>query len=245
MLDMPMLPATVPESSLPGDSALRAARSWFGYGRWEAPCWFLGLEQGGSEGPLQESFAAWARLGGGELLDCRAHHLAIADPRFRRWHEAEAPPTQPTWRRLIQLLLAYQGRDTGLDAVRAYQRECWGSAEGETAVLELLGVRAQGLATKADRVSFREERIARLRGKLDAHRPMFVVCYGISAREDFGRLFDFPFDRAGYTGRGSTLGVLAPHPVSRHAGDAEAWTARGREIARLVTWMPDQGVAAG
>lgn len=244
MLETPLLDTPLLHTPAPDETVLRAVRSWFGYGRWDAPYWFLGLEQGGSEGPEHASFTAWAALGGGGLLDCRAHHLAIADPRFRRWHEAEAPPTQPTWRRLIQLLLGYQGRSSDLDAVRAYQRASWGSAKGETAVLELLGVRAPGLSAEADRVSFRGERVATLREKLDAHRPVFVVCYGLTAREDFERLFDFPFDVAGYTGRGATLGVLMPHPVSRSGGDAATWVNRGREMAKLITWMPDRVLIA-
>lgn len=41
-----------------------AARKWFGYGRWDAPYWFVGMEPGGTEDA--SSYESWKRLGGGE-----------------------------------------------------------------------------------------------------------------------------------------------------------------------------------
>ena len=40
----------------------RAARAWFGYGRWQAPYWFIGMEPGGTEHAA--SYESWERLGG-------------------------------------------------------------------------------------------------------------------------------------------------------------------------------------
>lgn len=31
------------------DPKVLAARNWFGYGRWDAPYWFLGMEPGGTD----------------------------------------------------------------------------------------------------------------------------------------------------------------------------------------------------
>jgi hypothetical protein len=77
-----------------------AARKWFGYGRWEAPYWFVGMEPG-SDDELAW-YQTWARLGGDELCDCRQHHLGTD---YLKWHKAEFPSPQPTWIPLIQLLL--------------------------------------------------------------------------------------------------------------------------------------------
>jgi hypothetical protein len=102
------------------DSRTQASRDWFGYGRWDAPYWFVGMEPGGADDT--KSYEAWRALGRGELIDCRKHHLSSTDPEWTRWHLKERPPTQATWRRLIQLLFAYEGKPTDLDAVLAYQR---------------------------------------------------------------------------------------------------------------------------
>jgi hypothetical protein len=137
-----------------GDARSRAARHWFGYGRWDAPYWFVGMEPGGKD--EHASYESWLRLGGGELLDCKAHHL---DSGFTKWHGGRRPPTQSTWRRLMQALLAYKGEPTDMDAVSVYQRDRWGMREGETALIELMTLHAQSLSHASDRTTHREERV--------------------------------------------------------------------------------------
>ena len=55
------------------------ARNCYGYGRWDAPYWFFGLEEGMS-GTLEERIEAWQHLGEGGLSDCRLFHERIKDP---------------------------------------------------------------------------------------------------------------------------------------------------------------------
>jgi len=153
-----------------------AARTWFVYGTWSAPFWFVGMEQGGA--PEQGSYLAWRQLGGGELLDCREHHLAIDDPLFRRWHHGAKPRIQPTWGGLIRLPLAYKGQDTGRDYVRHYQINAWGRSSGETAVVELSALRARNLSVDIARLDFRQERVRTLQERIAQHKPIFVACYG-------------------------------------------------------------------
>ena len=62
------------------DPISRAAKSWYGYGRWDAPYWFIGLEPGmrADEGErLLERCSAWERLGSPELMGCLEHHDAF------------------------------------------------------------------------------------------------------------------------------------------------------------------------
>jgi hypothetical protein len=83
----------------------RAARSGLGYGRWEAPYWFVGMEPGGEDADASYE-TWWEQFGGAELIDCREHHLASNST---DWHRDNRPPTQRTWLRLIPLVLAYEG----------------------------------------------------------------------------------------------------------------------------------------
>ena len=78
----------------------------FGYGRWDAPYWFIGPEQAqgrSEENDLKQRVKAWSLFGKYELDDCRAFHAQI---RESRWHRNK-PALQPTWRPLLILLMAF------------------------------------------------------------------------------------------------------------------------------------------
>lgn len=118
------------ESRCPGgaDSKLRATESWFGYDRWDAKYWFIGMEPGGEDDAA--SYDAWLGLGGGELIDCRQHHL---DRGFTKWHDDDRHGTQPTWRRLIQTMLGFEGLPATLEDVLRYQHDGWGCVDDDGA----------------------------------------------------------------------------------------------------------------
>jgi hypothetical protein len=214
------------------DVKQRAAKTWFGYGRWEAPFWFLGMEPGGTDD--HASYEAWEHLGGGELIDCRAHHINPDFPGWARWHSGERPPTQPTWRRLIQLLLAYKGLPTDLDSVRLYQRDQWGSKDGETALLEVSALHSPSLAISVDRESNRAHRIAILHARISEYAPAFVVCYGLGYREIYSQVVGAPFDSDGIARSGKTVCALVEHPTARPGKPASWWENVGRQL-RLAT----------
>lgn len=218
-----------------------AARSWFGYGRWEAPYWFIGMEPGGADD--EASYEAWQDLGGGELIDCRAHHLSSNDPIWTRWHAAERPPTQPTWRRLIQLFLSFEGTPTDLEAVARFQRDDWGSEDGETALIEVSGLHSPSLGTSIERTVFRDERIAIILNRMREYAPRFAVMYGLGYREIYEGICESSFDEDGFTWSGPTLCVLVEHPAARPGKSAEWWMRKGLEIrSRLLNAELRNGV---
>ena len=51
-------------------------KQFFGYGRWDAPVWFVGLEEAGAGTPaeLQNRLAAWDTRGRRELEDAPAFY---------------------------------------------------------------------------------------------------------------------------------------------------------------------------
>jgi len=211
------------------DPIALAARRWFGYGRWDSSYWFIGMEPGGADN--HASYEAWMQLGGGELIDCRQHHLAT---RFSKWHAGNRRPTQPTWRRLIQLLLGYEGKRADLDAVSLYQRDNWGVLNGETALLEVSALHAKSSATSVNRNAYRDERIATLRQRLKEFRPKFVVFYGKEYTSVYETIADARFDQDGCAWHGSTLCVLVLHPTGRNIPtemrSGEWWATKGREM---------------
>lgn len=211
----------------------RAAREWFGYGSWNARYWFVGMEPGGEgDGASHES---WERLGAGELIDCRTHHL---DCGFTRWHGGERPPTQPTWRRLVQLLLAYKGEDTSLDAVARYQRDRLGALDDETAVIELSAHHAVNMGIDVARTQHRDDRIALIRRRLDENEPTLVVFYGRTYQTEYERVVGAPFGPDGTLWRGRTLCVLTPHPVAQSGPPPAYWVSLGHAMREAVDAGP-------
>ena len=95
------------------------AKEFYGYGRWDAPFWFIGPEAGMSKDGIDNLPArhnSWKLLGCAPTVDCEKHHRGFG---FTKWHQPY-PPTQSTWRQLIRLLLAYKGRNPNLDDIRRH-----------------------------------------------------------------------------------------------------------------------------
>ena len=187
------------------------------------------MEPGGEDD--HASYEAWMRLGATELIDCRRHHLGTG---FSKWHSGGSPPTQPTWRRLIQLLLGYEGKAADLDSVRTYQQDKWGTLEGDTASLEVSALHARGYDTTVNRTAYREERIKVLKERLGEWRPKIVVFYGQEYRAIYESISDACFDAQGFAWHGETLCVLVRHPTGRsnpaEMKKGEWWAAKGREM---------------
>lgn len=193
------------------------------------------MEPGGTEG--HTSYESWVRCGGTELIDCREHHL---DSGFERWHgNGPKRPTQPTWRRLIQLLLAFKEERTDLDSVYEYQKNRFGATDGETAVLELGALHAPSLAAEVDRETFRSERTSLLHQRIVERDPVFVVCYGYTFKRQFESVIGSTFDARSFAKRNATLCVLVPGPTSFLRGKPtpwakpEWWIAKGNEMRQM------------
>jgi hypothetical protein len=191
---------------------LDMARHWYGYGRWEGKYWFIGPEPGQPEGDnIKERCKAWIDLGRGELVDCKDHHLGFG---WKKWHK-ESPPTQPTWRPLIQLLLATKdGTQPDLKDIRSYQQKHWGMKNAETCVIELSSLAAPKLDAPGEHVLFQKERIKEIRQRILDHEPTFVVMYGTLHKPHWERIAGGPFGPDNILKIGSTVAAFAPHPVS-------------------------------
>jgi len=217
------------------DATLRQmAAQWYGYGRWSAPYWFIGPEPGmaSHEGDNSlERCRAWARLGSPELLDCIEHHREFG---LNKWH-GSTPPTQSTWRQLIRLLLAYKGLSTDNDTIRRYQGAKWGTAGGESAVLELSSLAARNLGTPRDRHAFQRQRIETLRFKILEYKPAFVVMYGYSNRADWCELVQTDLVPDKIVMLGPTACVLLRHPVGgKPAEPASYWIRAGERLREVM-----------
>jgi hypothetical protein len=238
--------------SVGSDPNSLCAKYWFGYGSWRAPYWFIGPEPGKAkdEGDnLAERCRAWLSLcpdgpESGELIDAYDHHKKFGRLEFfEKQDDKPRVPTQSTWRQLIRLVLAYEGRTFDNAAIADYQATKWGRADGETCVVELSSLATNSLATEQHRrLEHRAERVSLLRARVDEHRPRFVVMYGGGEALDDAwsaiacddgqeclntKMMDgFP---AKFTRRGQTAFVVARHPVS-HGTTDRYWIDIGEEL---------------
>jgi hypothetical protein len=154
------------------------AEHCFGYGRWDAPYWFIGPEQGQGlweGGKLDRRYLAFKELGRDGLCHCLKFHDHIGETQWRG-------KLQTTWRRLILLLKAYQGVSTEDSELLSYQRTAWGSTDedGETCFIEISGLPANNLKIPRDREIFRDARIRHIVEIARHTQPEFIVIYGKS-----------------------------------------------------------------
>jgi len=66
---------------------VRMAQDFYGYGRWDAPYWFIGPEAGmGKDGKdnLVARYDSWKQLGCAPVVDCEKHHRGFG---FTKWHD--------------------------------------------------------------------------------------------------------------------------------------------------------------
>lgn len=218
------------------DAKALAAQSWFGYGRWEAPYWFIGMEPGGDE--EHPSYDAWLDIDPKQtgLIDCYAHHMNFPYPSWRRWHSGDVPPIQPTWGPLIRTMLALLGRSASNADVSRYQRDEWGRLSGETAVIELSALHAKNLSVDVERTLHRDERIERIQREMLFHKPKVALFFGTSYRSEYERIAGQFVN--GWTWCGDTLCALVQHPAYRFAPRGEYWMNLGRWLKAAVEVGP-------
>lgn len=208
----------------------KALLSFLGFGNPRAPFVFIGMEEGLTETPAYPLLA--------QLRD-RAKLPKIADLRASEVHPekylmGQRPPIQRTWNALICILLSFCGQtNPSNDTIRFYQRDCLGTLEGQSLLLEFLPLPARSIANWTpynryfpefpDRETYfdllRQPRAKAIREHL-GYGPKLVVAYGSGYWPEYRSLFPL-VDRWEARGifecahSGPTAIVLMPHPVSR------------------------------
>lgn len=108
----------------------------YGYGSWDAPVWFVGLEEGGGEDPNQvaRKVDAWHRLGARELSDLYAFHV---DAGITQWF-GERARIQTTWGKYSRLALLRERASVTPEDVRRHQADVLGRPGLGTCMIEVM-----------------------------------------------------------------------------------------------------------
>ncbi len=246
---------------MPLDPALarQFAEEFDQYGNPRGSIWLVGPEEAGVEtlADFERRLGAWEKLGKSPVVDAFEFHELIGE---RALFEGDRRKTQTTWRRLILLLLAAQGKEPSLDAVWQYQRarlgrngsdEWWtelyplpSHSEGHWVYDELAA--HPGLQFMAERDTCkaycRPFKVSRLKAALETGpRPRAVVFYGRGVRNEHADAWD---DVAGtpvradigtgawHAVKDGTLFVSAHHPSAKWG--SAYWIGTGNRMAELL-----------
>ena len=107
---------------------------FLGYGNLNSPYWFIGKEEGGGKA-LDENFErikTWEYFGKPITVDNIDYHLKLG------FTEKQLSNIQPTWTKLIQILLELESKDGSKEERRFYQRNHLGRLNGNNCCLELM-----------------------------------------------------------------------------------------------------------
>jgi hypothetical protein len=203
--------------------------NFWGYGNLDGDTWFVGLEEHfeGSQKKLEERIRT-------------RHEEAVVDIQdeektsegHRSWFEDDAS-FQPTWGRLIRVLLTARGETpVTKEKIREYQRNRFAREDSDEAVLEILPLpnptQGEWLYSDYDidflesRESYKDEilpkRQDRLAGLRLEHKPDTVVFYGVTHKDTFQGVANAYFDEVKediyYAENDGTSYYLMKHPVA-------------------------------
>lgn len=216
------------------------AHRFYGYGSWEAPVWFIGMEEAGVNDVEQflARVQAWISLGKPALADLADFHSEIQAAKV----VAPDAPLQRTWRPLIRATLIARGVQPTQENMRAYQATNLGRTEADTALLELSpfpnrstrhwAYDSLGFSRSHAAKSFRPERQKRLMGYVELHRPA-VVFYG-NRRYWTAELSLTQHSPQISEGRhGATKLLATVHPVARQSTNL-LWDTVGKLLAEVL-----------
>ena len=182
---------TSPTNALSDTLLERYVEQFFGFGRWGAKIWFVGIEEAGGWEftDAKRRLTEWEKRRERPLEDAPVFYPACGN---KRWHGTGAT-VQKTWRQLIRMLLLARGKPDTEDAILDYQRTRLGAAEDETCLAELLPLPSPNIgAWKYNQWSSLpwlqsrdlylsknlQRRAKSLRQQIADHKPKVVVFYG-------------------------------------------------------------------
>jgi hypothetical protein len=210
-------------------------RGFYGYGNLEGNYWLMGMEESGGNSceEVQTRLTAWEQRGKQELEDIAAYHNAIGAGDLFQPH----PRIQPTWGKLIRLLLSANGEESVVaEQVRDYQREHLARPTSDHCILELFPLpspstnhwlydKCSNLPYLGNRDHYRTYvapfRVAHLQSLIQKHRPPCVIFYSFSYRVNYWekiagvRMKDNP-DLGCALGRNNdTMFAIIKHPATK------------------------------
>lgn len=218
----------------------RFIANYWGYGRFEAPLWIVGMEESCGKGDFAKRINTWHRRGENQLDDAAGYHEEI---RAEKLFKAGAR-LQRTWSKLIKIYLAAYGHETNVGKTRQFQIETLGRRTPTvipTCFIELMPLPSPStkdwwvkdftnLAYLQERGAYMKEvepeRTKKLKALVAKYRPKAVVFYGATYQRYWqgisGTLERHPqHEKMHHAKVDGTTFVMMPHPVSHGVRNAD------------------------
>lgn len=195
---------------IPEDHVRWRLENFWGYGNFNAPVWFVGMEEGLSNGGECYLPARFAATNGKALVDIRRDMFNVKDHMiwFTRREGRSPYRIQPTILFPIALYLYLSlGREPNKYEIRVFQGEQWG---GEAAcAIDLMPLPSNstresawlyekyaslGLATRSQYLeTYQQNRVRKLREVVRHYKPALVIFYSVTYREHWQDVADARF----------------------------------------------------
>jgi len=172
---------------------LEYMETFYGYGSLNGKYWFIGMEEG-SSGRIEEiahRLDVWQELGKSPVEDLVRYHRKLGVDCFFRPNAK----LQPTWNKLIRIILSVEGHTVHKEMVKEFQRTKFGIHTGNNCILERLPLPSKSTGTwiynehscipelqsrECYRHVWMPKREPLLRELITRHRPEYVVFYSIN-----------------------------------------------------------------
>lgn len=205
------------------DAELSQLLNFVGYGRLNAPVWFLGMEEaGGGEDNLRKRLSFLA------VDDCALAHQKLGITK----HHWDKRTIQPTWRGMCCIMLELENRQATRENIRSYQADKLGRFQGNTLLTELMPIpkpsahkwEYQDLIPQYKDLAdyhaiVKPLRTKLLRGLVNEYKPVVLISYGKSYWSDYKDLFQSssfsPNDSFEVGQSNETMVILTDHFTSR------------------------------
>lgn len=210
--------------------------NFLGYGNLCSDFWFIGMEEGGGNSfeEINARLNHWVVGGKKELEDVVEYHEKFGMEYFFN----DKPKNQPTWNKLIRIILASEGDKLSLDDVKYFQKSKLARTDSNNCLIELFPLPSPSATnwvySEISKINYLKSRsiyknhlicsrAKSIRDKIKTHQPKFVIFYGNNPeyREYWSLIANTQFqkidigEKSGYTAKvDGTLFIIVNHPVS-------------------------------
>jgi hypothetical protein len=162
---------------------------FFGYGSWNAPYWFIGIEEADCGEPITDRLERWRRRDCSDLEDFAQFHENTQHCRFI----GKKPAYQRTWGSLVKIFLSFKGVDWDKATVLDFQGNTFARRNKEVAAIDLFPLPSRSVNHWSYRTQFanvpflksrelyehtlfpRRQRV--LNRRIQQYKPKLVVFY--------------------------------------------------------------------
>lgn len=221
--------------------------NFWGYGNLNSNVWFIGMEEGfhGSLLGLENRFNKTKNK---SVIDLQDGMVDVKD--HMRWF-SEKSSSQPTWRKLILILLFLEDKKINNDKIKKYQKEKFGRLKSNHCSLEFMPLPCRSVG-KADwfydkfgidylvnRKSYIEKimptRIKLFKKLIEKYKPKIVIFYSLSYLKEWKKIIGSDVKKVGdvyFKKSNNTNFFIIPHSTA-YGKTNNDWTKIAKTIKKI------------